>query len=365
MLVQTQFLVLPSIKLECQEKLEQIKIAYETYGKLNQAKNNAILVCHALTGDSHAAGKYQLTDRKPGWWDSLIGPGKALDTNQYFIIASNVLGGCTGSTGPASLNPQTNQAYALKFPFITIKDMVSAQAALIKTLGIKELKACIGGSMGGMQVLEWAISFPNSSKAFVILASAPYQSTQNIALHEVGRQAIMNDTHWQKGNYYGGTPPSGGLSVARMIAHITYLSDQTMYRKFGRRLQTKNKLDFALQGEFEVESYLSHQGRTFVKRFDANSYLYITRAVDYFDYSGGKLQAALDKTAHQNHRFLIISFDSDWLYPSYQSLEIVQALQANNLAVSYCQLNSPYGHDAFLLEVEQLTPLISNFLKYL
>lgn len=365
MLVKTQYLDIPFIKLECGENISSVQIAFETYGKLNKNKDNAILVCHALTGDAHAAGKYSSEDRKAGWWNEFIGPNKALDTNKYFIISSNVLGGCAGSTGPACKNPITGQIYALNFPFITIKDMVKAQFKLVESLQIEKLLACIGGSMGGMQVLEWAITFPDKSNSYIVLASSPYQSPQNIALHEVGRRAIMSDPNWQQGNYYCSVPPNDGLSIARMIAHITYLSDKTMHQKFGRRIRGKDELNFELHNEFEVESYLTYQGRSFIQRFDANSYLYITRAVDYFDYSEHKLSEALAKSKtdkNANRKFLIVSFSSDWLYPPYQSLEIIKALQENNFLATYCQIDSEYGHDAFLLEIEKLSSILKGFL---
>ncbi|MDX1920387.1 MAG: homoserine O-acetyltransferase, partial [Candidatus Caenarcaniphilales bacterium] len=278
MIVTTQFLQIPLLKLECGVNLPSVTIAYETYGSLNQDKSNVVLVCHALTGDAHAAGKHKVEDTKPGWWDKFIGPGKAIDTNKYFVISSNVIGGCSGSTGPKSIDPQTRKPYGLNFPFVTIKDMVKAQALLLDSLDIEKLYCCIGGSMGGMQALEWAFSYPERCKSYVVLAASAYQSPQNIALHEVGRRAIMNDPNWQKGNYYGDTPPNDGLSVARMIAHISYLSDASMHKKFGRRIRKKEELNFELHNEFEVESYLEYQGRSFIERFDANSYLYITRA---------------------------------------------------------------------------------------
>jgi homoserine O-acetyltransferase/O-succinyltransferase len=366
MIVKTQFLEIPALELECGDRLMPVRLAYETYGTLNKDKSNAILACHALTGDAHAAGKRTDDDKKPGWWDPFIGPGKALDTDKYFIIASNVLGGCAGSTGPVSLNPQTGISFGLSFPVITIKDMIRAQNHLIEHFEIKQLLCCIGGSMGGMQALEWAITFPNKCKSYAILASAPYQSPQNIALHEVGRRAIMNDPNWLNGNYYSSKPPDDGLSVARMIAHISYLSDKTMHQKFGRRIRGKDELKFELHSEFEVESYLNYQGRSFIQRFDANSYLYITRAVDYFDYGGDKLKKAFaENNIDPKTKFLVISFSSDWLYPPYQSTEIVKALQHQNLPASYCEIDSSYGHDAFLLEIEQLNPIISDFLKHL
>jgi homoserine O-acetyltransferase len=366
MIVQTQFFEIPFIKLECGETLSSVKVAYETYGSLNASKTNAVLVCHALTGDAHAAGKHKPEDNKAGWWDSFIGPGKAIDTNRYFVISSNVIGGCAGSSGPASINPATQKPYGLDFPFVTIQDMVKAENYLIEHLGIEQLLCCIGGSMGGMQALEWAITYPQKCKAYAVLASAPYQSPQNIALQEVGRRAIVNDPNWQGGNYYSASAPNDGLSIARMIAHITYLSDKTMHQKFGRRIRGKDELNFELHSEFEVESYLTYQGRSFIQRFDANSYLYITRAVDYFDYSEGKLEKALEENnIPKTNKFLVVSFSSDWLYPPYQSKDIIRALQSQNLSTTYCCVDSIHGHDAFLLETEKLTPIIREFINNL
>jgi len=362
MLIEKKYFQINELELDCQETLAEVTVVYETYGKLNDKQDNAILLLHALTGDAHAAGRHHPQDRKAGWYDRFIGSGKALDTDKYFIICSNVLGGCAGSTGPSSIDPRSGQAYALDFPFITIKDMVHAQYKLItEGLGLKGLYACVGGSFGGMQALEWSMNYPDFSKSYVLLACAPYQSAQNIALHEVGRRAIMNDLHWQGGKYYELQPPNDGLQVARMIAHISYLSDQSMHLKFGRRIRGKEELGFELHNEFEVESYLDYQGRSFIERFDANSYLYITRAVDYFDYSNGKLTSALTPGLA---KYLVVSFSSDWLYPPYQTFEIVEALQSLNLSVSYCEVESPYGHDAFLLEMERLTPLLSDFLSH-
>ena len=363
MLVQKKFFKIREFLLVCGEVLKDLEIAYETYGTLNKEKSNAILVCHALTGDSHLALRYKPEDRKAGWWDQFVGNKKSIDLEQYFVICSNILGGCAGSTGPASIKPESKEPYALDFPFITIKDMVRAQAALVTSLGIRKLFACVGASMGGMQVLEWAVSFPERVQKFIVIASALYQSPQNIALHEVGRRAIMNDPRWKYGNYDRQKAPTDGLSIARMIAHISYLSDQTMHQKFGRKIKGKESLNFELYNEFEVESYLNYQGYSFIQRFDANSYLYITRAVDYFDYSEGKLSQILQKKKFsEESQFLVVSFSSDWLYPPYQVREIVSSLQYHNLAVSYSQIVSNYGHDAFLLETEALGSLIKDFL---
>jgi len=362
-LVEKKFFRIKNFSLVCGEVLENIQIAYETYGLLNKDKSNAILVCHALTGDSHLALRYKPEDKKPGWWDQFVGENKSIDLKRYFVICSNVLGGCAGSTGPASINPETSRPYGLDFPFITIKDMIKAQSKLVEALGIERLFACVGGSMGGMQTLEWAITFPEKVQKFIIIATGLYQSPQNIALHEVGRMAIMNDNNWNYGKYSIQEAPVNGLSIARMIAHISYLSDQTMHQKFGRKIKGKEELNFELHNEFEVESYLNYQGYSFIRRFDANSYLYITRAVDYFDYSEDKLSKSLRKKSFaRDSRFLVISFSSDWLYPPYQVREIVSSLQYHNLPVSYSQIESNYGHDAFLLESRTLGQIIKDFL---
>ncbi len=359
-LVETQYFNLDGeLNLESGEKLNDIKIAYETYGKLNKEKNNAILICHALSGDAHVAGWHE-GDTKPGWWDIIIGPGRCLDTRKYFIISSNVLGGCKGSTGPSSINPKTEKQYGLDFPIITIKDMVKAQKKLIEHLKIKQLLAVIGGSMGGMQVLEWCNSYPKMVRKAIPIATAAHSSPQQIAFNEVGRRAIISDPNWKKGNYYNEEIPKEGLSLARMIAHITYLSYESMYEKFGRRLQDKEEYSFDFNLDFEVESYLHYQGESFVKRFDANSYLYISKAIDYFDLtSNGSLIEGLKNI---KSKILVISVDSDWLYPPSQSEEIVMALTANGVEVSYAEIKSPYGHDAFLLEAGQLNYILGDFL---
>jgi len=367
-LTQTKyFTFIPSekdYKLACGKQLPLITIAYETYGKLNSDKNNAILICHALTGDAHVAGFTNNEDKKPGWWDTLVGAGKAFDTEKYFIICSNVLGSCYGSTGPASINPETNQIYAMIFPVVTIKDMVRCQKYLIEHLGVNKLLSVVGGSMGGMQVLQWAIEYPELLYSAIPIATTSKLTAQNIAFNEVGRQAIVSDPNWQNGNYHGISIPTSGLSIARMIAHITYLSDISMRNKFGRNLQYNENLNYDFSTEFQVESYLHYQGDIFVKRFDANTYLYLTKAMDYFDLSidYGTLNNAFKNAKNS---FLIVSFSSDWLFPPYQSFDIVKALKANNVPVSYCEISSNYGHDAFLLEFEQLSDLIDNFLNNL
>jgi len=361
-IVETKFLNIDyPFVLESGKSLDNITVAYETYGELNNDKNNAILICHALTGDAHAAGWHR-GDKKPGWWEMIIGPGKVLDSEKYFIICSNVLGGCKGTTGPSSINPKTGHEYGLEFPVITIKDMVDVQKVLIDSFDIHQLYAVIGGSMGGMQVLQWIVSYPDMMKKAIPLATTARSSPQQIAFNEVGRQSIFSDPNWNEGNYYGtGKSPKNGLSVARMIAHITYLSDESMYLKFGRDLQDKDEISYDLSMDFQVESYLHHQGESFVKRFDANSYLYITKAVDLFD-------LAVDNSVIEGFRNVkckleVISVDSDWLYPTEQSTEIVAALNANDVEVSFSEIKSNYGHDAFLLEKGQLNYLLSKFLS--
>ena len=344
-------------KLESGETLGPITLAYETYGKLNKDKSNAILALHALSGDAHAAGIHK-GDEDKGWWDEMIGPGKAFDTNKYFIICSNVIGGCKGSTGPSSTNPATGKPYALDFPFITVADMVHAQRHLIDHLGIDKLLCVAGGSMGGMQVLQWVASYPDRVRSAIPIATTLKHSPQQIAFNEVIRQSIMADPAWREGSYYEYGQPEKGLSVARMIGHITFMSDQSMEKKFSRRLK-KDQFSFGFDPDFEVEGYLHYRGANFVKRFDANSYLYITKAIDYFDLSGSKLTPAGKSI---DTRFLIISFKSDWLYPAYQSQDIVRLLKRRHVDATYCELSSTYGHDAFLVEIEEQTTLIKHFL---
>jgi homoserine O-acetyltransferase len=345
--------------LESGEKLGPITLAYETYGELNRQKSNAILVLHALSGDAHAAG-FRTGDTAPGWWDNFIGPEKGLDTNKYFVICSNIIGGCKGSTGPSSTNPRTGKPYATDFPIITIGDMVNAQTRLIDHLGINKLLTVIGGSMGGMQVLQWMVAYPERISSAIPVATTMKHTPQQIAFNEVGRQAIMADSNWKRGNYYGGAVPAKGLAVARMIGHITYMSDASMTEKFGRRVRADRE-PFKFAAEFEVEGYLRYRGDNFVKRFDANSYLYITKAIDYFNLLNG--HSLSDIFTGLKAKVLVIAFKSDWLYPAYQSQEIVKALKLAGVDASYCEINSTYGHDAFLLEVEQETQLIRHFLK--
>ena len=355
-----------SIALDSGATLSPVEIAYETYGELNAAHSNAILITHAFTGDAHAAGISQETG-KPGWWDNMSGPGKAFDTDRYFVICSNVLGGCQGTTGPASLNPATDRPYAMSFPVITIRDMVRLQRLLIHHLGISQLLCVAGGSMGGMQALAWAVSFPDMVRSVIPVATTWRHSAQQIAFNEVGRQAIMADPDWAQGEYYDSKPPARGLSVARMVGHITYMSDESMREKFGRRLREKEKFGFDFGVDFEVESYLRYRGNQFVSRFDANSYLYITKAEDYFDLTNGTGRLAdsfkIDGITPIDTRFLVISFTSDWLYPSYQSQEIVRVLRRVNGDVAYCDLQSNYGHDAFLVDVAEQSEIVRGFLN--
>jgi homoserine O-acetyltransferase len=357
MIVHAQTVVIPSFLLECGVSLPQVSVAYEMYGQMNADRSNVILVEHAFTGDAHAAGIGE--DGKPGWWDRMIGPGKAFDTNQYCVVCSNVLAGCRGTTGPASVNPATGRPYAMGFPVVTIGDMVRLQKALMDHLGVERLLSVAGGSMGGMQVLEWAVSYPDFVLSAIPIASTGRHSAQQIAFNEVGRQAIMSDPDWNEGDYYDGAPPRRGLAVARMVGHITYMSDESMREKFGRRLRDKDSLGLDNSDVFEVESYLRHRGNQFVNRFDANSYLYITKAMDYFDlFSSEKLSGFNESTT----RFLVISYTSDWLYPSYQSLEIVNLLRSRNHDVAYVELTSNYGHDAFLVDVVEQTEVVRGFL---
>ncbi len=352
-----------TLRLACGLDLKGFQIAYQTYGELNAAKSNAILICHALTGDQHVANNHPVTG-KPGWWENMVGPGKLVDTNRYFVICSNILGGCMGSTGPASYKPGTTTPYGLDFPVITIADMVDAQARLIDHLGIPDLFAVIGGSMGGMQVLEWAARYKDRVFCAMPIATAAWHSSQNIAFHEVGRQAVMADPDWCGGNYYAaGKIPKRGLAVARMAAHITYLSEEALQRKFGRTLQDRSSLTFSFNADFQIESYLRYQGSSFVDRFDANSYLYITRAMDYFDMKGeygGHLAEAFRGT---KTRFCVVSFTSDWLYPTRESRAIVHALNAVAANVSFVEIESDKGHDAFLLEEPDFFKTVRGFLS--
>ena len=350
--------------LENGEKLGPITLAYESYGELNVAKDNTILVLHALSGDAHAAGFHSADDKQPGWWDVMIGPGKGIDTDKYFVICSNIIGGCKGSTGPSSINPGTGRPYGLSFPVVTIKDMVNAQKSLLHHLGIEKLLCVIGGSMGGMQVLQWVVSYPEMVRLAIPVATTHQLSAQAIAFDEVGRLAIMSDPDWMGGDYYGKKAiPRRGLALARMIGHITYLSDKSMHLKFGRKLQDKDEYGYDFVTDFQVESYLKYKGDSFVKRFDANSYLYITKAMDYFSLTQPPAKLK-DAFAGVRSKFMVISFSSDWLFPTYQSKEIVTALRQRGVDVVFTEIQSDYGHDAFLLETAQLSSLISNFLEH-
>lgn len=349
--------------LDCGLKIQAFPIAFQTYGELNADKSNAILVCHGLTGDQYAANPHPVTG-KPGWWQDMIGPGKPMDTERYFVICTNVIGGCMGSWGPKSVNPATGEPYALDFPVITVHDMVRAQVELINRMGIDQLFAVIGGSMGGMQALVWAAEYPKRVFAAMPIATSARHSAQNIAFHEIGRQAVMADPDWQGGQYVAAkTYPSKGLAVARMTAHVTYLSEHALGQKFGRRLQEKEVRNFSFDADFQVESYLRHQGRSFVERFDPNAYLYITRAMDYFDLAadyGGNLSAAF---ARSPVRFCVVSFSSDWCFPTSESRSLVRAINVAAANVSFTEIQTDKGHDAFLLDVPEFRSVMHGFLR--
>jgi len=350
------------LRLDAGVELAPFQIAYKTYGRLNPERSNAILICHALTGDQHVASEHPVT-RKPGWWETLLGPGKPIDLERYFVICANVVGGCMGSSGPCSSNPATGKPWGLDFPVITIRDMVRAQAMLLDYLGIEKLFAVVGGSMGGMQVLEWAASYPQRVFAALPIACSTRHSAQNIAFHEVGRQAVMADPDWRGGRYLvEGTNPRRGLAVARMGAHITYLSDAALHRKFGRRFQDRSNPTFSFDADFEVESYLRHQGISFVERFDANSYLYLTRAMDYFDIAADHDGVLANAFKNSPVRFCVISFTSDWLFPTAESRAIVHALNAAGARVSFAEIKTDKGHDAFLLDEPELFAIVRGFL---
>ncbi|MCG8618467.1 MAG: homoserine O-acetyltransferase [Desulfobacterales bacterium] len=367
-IVEKQFFTFASeetpMTLESGASLGPVTLAYETCGTLNADRSNVILILHALTGDSHMAGYYSADDPKPGWWDIMVGPGKGIDTDKYFVVCSNILGSCMGSTGPSSPKPSTDDLYAMDFPMITIGDMVRAQKALMDHLGIKHILCLIGGSVGGMQVLEWTVRYPDMVTSAIPLATTCRHSALAIAFNEVARQSIMADPNWSEGHYYNGKKPDMGLAIARMIGHITYLSDESMRTKFGRRLQNRSALKFEFGAEFQVESYLQYQGNKFIERFDANSFLYITKAADYFDlareHGKGSLVNAFSKS---RAKYLVVSYTSDWLYPTYQSKEMVKAMKKNNLDVSFCEIDAQWGHDAFLLPDPRTDSLISGFLR--
>jgi homoserine O-acetyltransferase/O-succinyltransferase len=354
--------LLGPVKLDSGGQFAPIEFAYETYGELNADKSNAILICHALTMDQYVASQHPVTG-KPGWWNNMVGAGKPIDTDRYFVICANVLGSCMGSSGPASFDPGTDEPYGMDFPVITISDMVRAQIILLDHLGVGNLYAVIGGSMGGMQALTFASLYPDRVQSAIVIASTARHSAQNIAFHEVGRQAIMADPNWQGGRYYGSiNQPDAGLAVARMAAHITYMSEEGLTQKFGRQLQDRDAKTFGFDADFQIESYLRHQGLSFVERFDANSYLYITRAMDYYDLAephGGSLAGAFKNT---RTRFCLISFDTDWLYPTIESKHVVRALNAAGAAASFVELSSPFGHDAFLLDAPEMNRIVDGFL---
>ena len=351
------------LTLESGRTLGPVDIVYETYGEPNADRTNAILICHALSGDHHAAGVHDVHDRYTGWWDGMIGPGKGFDTRKYWVVCSNIIGGCKGSTGPASINPDTGRSFGLDFPMVTIGDMVTAQKQLLDHLGISRLYCIAGGSMGGFQVLEWSLRYPELVRSAISIASAARLSTQAIAFNAVGRSAITRDPEWQDGGYNGNSPgPEKGLAIARMVGHITYLSELLLDAKFGRRLQSANRLSYNFDNEFAIESYLEYKGSAFTKRFDANSYLYITKAMDYFDItrSYGPLKEAFSRA---RARYLFVSYSTDWLFPTAQTREMVRALLSNGKSVSFIDIDSPYGHDAFLVEEEKLTRIIAGFLE--
>ncbi|MFO8057569.1 MAG: homoserine O-acetyltransferase [bacterium] len=357
------FADLPSeMELESGRKIGPITVAYETYGELNREKTNAVLICHALSGDAHAAGYHSSEDQKPGWWDFMIGPGKPFDTDRYFIICSNIIGGCQGTTGPSSPDPATGGPYGPDFPVVTVKDMVRIQRELVFHLGIKKLLNVAGGSLGGMQALQWAVEFPDMVASATLIASCARLSAQGIAFNAVGRRAIMSDPHWKQGRYYGESGPDSGLALARMVAHITYLSEEALHSRFGRRLQENDRFGYSFATEFQVESYLDHQGLSFTQRFDANSYLYITKAMDYFDLTEGGTRTLADALAGVDSRFMVVSFSSDWLYPPESSREIVRALKMNNVEVSYCEIETRQGHDSFLVPGNLQEEMIRSFL---
>lgn len=363
--VDRQYAHFPDVTLELQSGsvLEGFTLAYESYGKLNEDQSNAILICHALSGDSHVAGYYtDDPEEKPGWWDATVGPGKCFDMDKYFIVCANVIGGCRGSTGPTSLAPD-GEPYGLRFPVVTITDMVNAQTYLMDYLGIEKLFAVAGGSMGGMQTLEWAVRYPERVQTALFIASTPISSAQNIAFNEIGRQAIYADPRWKQGKYYEtDVHPDDGLAVARMIGHITYMSEVSLEHKFGRRLQNLPEVNYSFNTEFAVESYLRYQGFKFTERFDANSYLYITKALDYYDVGKdfGSIEAAVENTTSE---FLVVSFSSDWLYTRDQAQMLVQALEKTNRSVEYHHVTASFGHDSFLVEVETMTEIIGNYLS--
>ena len=353
--------VAQEMRLQGGAVLGPVTLAYETYGTLNAKKDNAILICHALSGDAHVAAHPEVPEQKPGWWEAAVGPGKAFDTDRYFVVCSNVIGSCYGSTGPASVDPRTGRPYGLSFPIVTVADMVEAQRLLVDALGIDRLLAVAGGSLGGMQALQWSVAYPERVRSAFVLAATASSSAQSIALNELARQAIYADANWDRGSYYGRIPPHAGLALARMVGHVTYLSEASMKAKFGRRLRHREDYGFGFAPEFQIETYLQHQGHRFTERFDANSLLYVTKAIDYFDLAYGRTSLA-EAFRGVAARFLVVSFSSDWLYPPAQSQELVRALLQNDVEATYVEVRSDYGHDAFLLEIERLTGLMQDFL---
>jgi homoserine O-acetyltransferase len=349
--------------LENGQELGPITIAYETYGELNENRDNVILIEHALTASAHAAGKHSEEDKYPGWWDVMIGPGKAFDTSKYFVICANILGSCYGTTGPSSINPETGKPYGLSFPLVTISDMVRTQRELIDHLEIKGIRAITGGSMGGMQAIEWALLYPQLVDSIILIATAARSTPQSIAMHKVGLRAIMDDPNWDGGNYYGKEPPNKGLAIARMLGHITYLSDRLLWEKFGRSHNDPSTMKVRLDSKFEIENYLLYQGSKFVQRFDANSYIYLMRSIDLYDAAEGhnSLEESFKRVG--SLKAFVAWFTSDWLYPSYQSVELVEAFRTNDVCVVNHEIDAPYGHDSFLIEHEKLTPLIKDFLN--
>ena len=351
-----------ALSLESGSVLNNVQIAYQTYGTLNSSADNVIFVCHALSGDAHLAFESDEEAGKLGWWDEMVGPGKGIDTNKFFVICSNTIGSCLGSTGPQSINPATNKPYGLSFPIITIKDMVQAQKLLCDQLGVNQLHSVVGASMGGMQALQWSIDYPAFVKQCTLVATASKLSPQSMAFAAVGRHSIKSDSNWQQGSYSADKLPEIGLGIARMIGHITYLSEESITRKFGRKLQEKSDYEYSFDTEFQIESYLQYQGDKFVKRFDANSYLYLSKALSYFDLdkSYGSLEKALEKITAE---VLILSISSDWLYPTSQSKDIAHILMRQNKRVSFCEVDSEYGHDSFLIEVDKFASIIKPFLE--
>jgi homoserine O-acetyltransferase len=363
-LVETRRVVLfdegDPLRLESGARIEHVEVAYETYGRLNAARTNAVFVCHALTGDANAAGHHGDATR-PGWWDNIIGPGRPLDTDRLFVICANVLGGCKGTTGPGSIDPATGRPYGLRFPQLSVGDLVTVHRALVRHLGIERLLAAIGGSLGGMQVLQWALDHPGEIDGALVIAASARLSAQNIAFSAVAREAIMRDPDFAGGDYYDNARPDRGLALARMIGHITYLSVESMREKFGRRIQDADEPRYGFDVDFEVESYLHHQGQSFVERFDANTYLYLTRAMDYYDPFGAQAR----KLAQVDTRFLVLSFDSDWRFSTDHARDIVQTLTAARVPVTFREISAPHGHDSFLMAVPEYHRTVAGYIERL